>query len=74
MAKKKAKMIRLESPCPLCGHEIETVWMKDGSKRAVEPDRRRVIFTNFANADGREMSCWVPHHPCKGKNDGENVL
>lgn len=69
MAKKKAKMIKLDSPCSLCGREIETVWMKDGSKRAVEPDRKRVIFTNHANCDGREMSAHIPHHPCKGGRD-----
>lgn len=69
MAKKKYKVEKLESPCPLCGREIDTVWMKDGSKRAVEPDRRRVIFTNHANCDGREVGAFLPHHPCKGGKD-----
>ena len=68
MAKKltKSKTRKIESPCSKCGKEIETVWMKDGSVRAVNPDKVRVIFCNMAMADGREMLVWDPHHPCEG--------
>jgi len=66
MAKKpQRKSKKLQSPCPLCGAEIETVWMKDGTVRAVESERRLVIFSNMAQADGREMLVWVPHHNCE---------
>jgi hypothetical protein len=71
MARRKTppkKSKRITSPCALCGAEIETVWMKDGSVKAVEAERVRVIFTNMAQADGREMLVWVPHH----KNCEEN--
>jgi hypothetical protein len=68
MAKKSPKKSkRIPSPCSNCGGEIETVWMKDGSVRAVNPERIRVIFTNMAQADGREMLVWEPHHPCGGE-------
>ena len=40
--------------------------MKDGSVRAVNAEKIRVIFSNMANADGREMTVWEPHHPCGG--------
>jgi hypothetical protein len=36
--------------------------MKDGTVKAVEAERRRVIFSNQAQADGREMLVWIPHH------------
>ena len=64
MAKRttKTKAQKHDSPCPLCGAEIETVWMKDGGTKAVEADRRVVIFSNYANCDGREMFVWIPHH------------
>lgn len=58
----KHKGRKFESPCPLCGAEIETVWMKDGAVKAVEAERERVIFSNMAQADGREMLVWIPHH------------
>lgn len=61
---KKSK--KIDSPCSKCGREIECVWMKDGSVRAVNPDRILVIFSNMAQADGREMLVWMPHHPCEG--------
>jgi hypothetical protein len=69
----KSKIRKLESPCPLCGREIETVWMKDGSVRAVEAQQIRGIFTNMAHADGREMGVWVPHSPCEGGKGGQDV-
>lgn len=70
MAKKAVKKSRkIESPCSSCGQEIETVWLKDGSVRAVDPERVRVIFSNMAMADGREMMVWMPHHPCNGGQD-----
>ena len=73
MAKKntKSKIKKLESPCSKCGQEIETVWMKDGSVRAVNAEKVRVIFSNMAQADGREMLVWMPHHPCAGGEDGK---
>ena len=61
----KSKLKKLQSPCPLCGEEIETIWMMDGSVRAVEPERVRVIISNHANAAGREVLAWVPHHNCE---------
>ena len=55
------KTKRLDSPCPICGEEIETVWMKDGAVRAVQAKRATAIFSNMANADGREILVWIPH-------------
>jgi len=61
---------KIPSPCATCGQEIETVWMRDGSVRAVDAERVRVIFSNQAQADGREMLVWKPHHPCgEGKQN-----
>jgi hypothetical protein len=70
MAKRttKTKAKKHESPCPLCGAEIETIWMKDGTVKAVEAERSRVIFSNQAQADGRETHVWIPHHENCEKN------
>jgi len=65
----KSKIKKLASPCSKCGKEIETVWMKDGSVRAVNAEKIRIIFSNMAQADGREMLVWEPHHPCNGGED-----
>ncbi len=66
----KRKGRKIDSPCSKCGQEIETVWMKDGSVRAVNPEKIRALFSNMAQADGREIVVWEPHHPCDGgKND-----
>ena len=62
------KSRKISSPCSSCGRDIETVWMKDGSVRAVNPEKVRVIFSNMAQADGRELTVWEPHHPC-GKGE-----
>ena len=68
MAKATKKAKKFESPCPLCGAEIETVWMKEGGTRAVEADSKRVIFSNHAMCDGREIHVWIPHHENCEKN------
>jgi len=64
----KSKIKKFESPCALCGAEVETVWMRDGTVKAVEAERHRVIFSNMAQADGREMLVWIPHHENCEKN------
>ena len=68
MVKQKKRAKKLNSPCELCGREIECVWMKEGTVKAVEADRRVVIFSNYANCDGREMFVWIPHHENCEKN------
>jgi hypothetical protein len=70
MAKRttKKKAQKHESPCPLCGAEIETVWMKDGTVKAVEVDSVRAVFANHAMCDGREFHTWIPHHENCEKN------
>lgn len=60
---------KIDSPCSKCGREIETVWMKDGSVRAVNPEKIHALFSNTTQADGREIVVWEPHHPCDGGND-----
>ena len=69
----KHKGRRIASPCALCGAEVETVWMKDGTVKAVEADRQLVIFSNMAQAGGREMLVWIPHHDrCVKNRKGES--
>ena len=70
MAKRttKTKMRKYESPCPLCGAEIETVWLKDGTIKAVEVESVRAVFANHAMCDGREFHVWIPHHKNCEKN------
>ena len=63
----KRRQGELESPCKHCGQEIKTVWMKDGGVRAVEPERRKMIMTNYADASGFYVSMWVPHECEKGE-------